>query len=144
MEKQERDKCASTFIIDRKRNKILLIYHKKFQNWIQPGGHLKEGETPQEGAVREAFEETGIKVRLVEDHPFIIEEYNNFVGNILDYQYLAEPVDSNIIPTNSEESFAVDWFSLEELSSIPVFPDVKTKARMFLVPAYRMINEEIS
>lgn len=138
METRPREKCGSTFVIDKKRNKILLIYHKKFQNWIQPGGHLKEGETPQQGAIRETFEETGVKVRLVNENPFIIEEYNNFVGNLIDYQFLAEPIEENPELVNSSESFAVDWFSLEELKEIPVFPDVKTKARMFLIPLYKL------
>jgi 8-oxo-dGTP diphosphatase len=30
--------------------------------WCPPGGHLKYGESFEEGAVREAFEETGIRV----------------------------------------------------------------------------------
>lgn len=128
--------CGSTFIIDPKRQKILLIYHKRFQNWIQPGGHLRPGETPEAGAIRQAFEETGVKVKLLKNKPFIIEEYNNFVGHIIDYQYVAVPVEDNQPLVNSEESFTLDWFSLEELEHIPVFPDVKTKARMFLTPGY--------
>lgn len=128
--------CGSTFIIDPKRQKILLIYHKRFQNWIQPGGHLRPGETPEAGAIRQAFEETGVKVKLLKNKPFIIEEYNNFVGHIIDYQYVAVPVEDNQPLINSEESFTLDWFSLEELEHIPVFPDVKTKARMFLTPGY--------
>lgn len=128
--------CASTFIINPKNQKILLMYHKKFQNWIQPGGHLLEGESPEKGAIREAYEETGVKVRLVEEKPFIIEEYHNFMGDIIDYQYLAVPISDHQELVNSEESFAVDWFSLKELETIPVFPDVKTKARMFLTPGH--------
>ncbi len=124
--------CASTFIIDEENQKILLIYHKKFQNWVQPGGHLKEGESPEEGAVRKAFEETGIHVKLVTGKPFIVEEYNNFVGDLIDYQYLAVPTEPNQELKNSDASFDIDWFSLEELDRIPIFPDVKTKARMFL------------
>lgn len=142
MEPMKKSYCGSTFIIDPKRNKILLMYHKKFQNWIQPGGHLKEGETPEEGAIRQAFEETGIKVKLVEGKPFIIEEYQNFAGDLIDYQYLAFPDGDNQQLINSEESFDVDWFSLEELNHIPVFPDVKTKARMFLTPGYRYHIDE--
>ena len=30
--------------------------------WCPPGGHLEYGESFEEGAVREAFEETGIRV----------------------------------------------------------------------------------
>ena len=142
MEPLKKSYCASTFIIDPKRQKILLIYHKKFQNWIQPGGHLAEGENPEDGAIREAYEETGIKIKLVQKKPFMIEEYHNFVGNIIDYQYLATPVTDNQELVNSRESFAVDWFSLKELETIPVFPDVKTKARMFLTPGHYFDEEK--
>ncbi len=134
MAEKSKDYCASTFIVNKERTKICLIYHKKFQNWIQPGGHLIEGETPAEGAIREAKEETGLDVQLVTGKPFMIEEYRNFVGDLHDYQYLAEPVDETQKLVNSDESFDVDWFSLEDLKTIPVFPDVKTKARMFLRP----------
>lgn len=135
MENEKRSQyCASTFIIDEENQKVLLIYHKKFQNWIQPGGHLKEGESPEEGALREAFEETGLHVKLVTGKPFIVEEYNNFVGNLIDYQYLAVPADKTEELVNSNESFDIDWFSLKDLETIPVFPDVKTKVKMFLRP----------
>ncbi|MEG1494844.1 MAG: NUDIX domain-containing protein [Bacilli bacterium] len=136
MEPLKTSYCGSTFIIDLNKQKILLIYHKKFQNWIQPGGHLKEGESPEEGAIRQAYEETGVRVKLVYQKPFMVEEYNNFAGNIIDYQYVAVPVTDNQTLVNSEESFTLDWFSLEELEHIPVFPDVKTKAKIFLTPGF--------
>lgn len=136
MEPLKTSYCGSTFIIDPNKQKILLIYHKKFQNWIQPGGHLKEGESPEEGAIRQAYEETGVRVKLVYQKPFMVEEYNNFAGNIIDYQYVAVPVTDNQTLVNSEESFTLDWFSLEELEHIPVFPDVKTKAKIFLTPGF--------
>ena len=41
--------------------KILLIYHKTFKKWQQPGGHLDPGEEgPWLTAEREAAEETGL------------------------------------------------------------------------------------
>lgn len=40
---------------------ILLGRRNDNQKWTMPGGHLEEGETPKEGAVRELFEETGLK-----------------------------------------------------------------------------------
>ena len=34
------------------------------QRWGLPGGKLKFGETPEQAVIREAFEETGYKVRI--------------------------------------------------------------------------------
>ncbi len=46
--------------------KVLLIKHKKLGIWLNPGGHIDEGELPHEAAEREFFEETGVKVTAVD------------------------------------------------------------------------------
>ena len=50
-----------------KDNKILMVKEAKkkcYGKWNVPAGHLEDGETIFEGAIREIFEETGCKVRL--------------------------------------------------------------------------------
>jgi len=44
---------------------ILLIQRADNRKWAMPGGALMVGETPAEGAVREAFEETGVRCEPV-------------------------------------------------------------------------------
>ncbi len=51
---------ASTFLIH--QDKVLLIKHKKLQQWLGPGGHIDENERPHEAAEREFLEETGLRV----------------------------------------------------------------------------------
>ncbi len=46
--------------------KVLLVKHKKLGIWLNPGGHIDEGELPHEAAQREFFEETGVKVVAVD------------------------------------------------------------------------------
>jgi 8-oxo-dGTP pyrophosphatase MutT (NUDIX family) len=41
-------------------NKVLLIFHPHIKKWFQPGGHIDEGESPIEAAIREVYEETGL------------------------------------------------------------------------------------
>ena len=43
--------------------KVLLIFHSYIKRWFQPGGHIDEGESPVEAAIREVYEETGFLCR---------------------------------------------------------------------------------
>ena len=45
--------------------KVLLHHHRKLGMWLPPGGHIEKDELPDEAAVREVLEETGLRVDLV-------------------------------------------------------------------------------
>jgi ADP-ribose pyrophosphatase YjhB (NUDIX family) len=47
---------------------VLLHYHPRLRKWLPPGGHIEESELPDDAAVREVFEETGVRCRLVGAH----------------------------------------------------------------------------
>jgi 8-oxo-dGTP pyrophosphatase MutT (NUDIX family) len=47
--------------------RVLLHFHKKLGRWLPPGGHIEPNELPDEAAVREVFEETGVIAELVGD-----------------------------------------------------------------------------
>ena len=44
--------------------RVLLARHVEGNRWVLPGGSIEPGETPANAAVREAWEETGLIVRL--------------------------------------------------------------------------------
>ena len=125
--------CASAFIINPDTKEILLVKHKKFKRWVQPGGHIEHDETPEEAAVREAYEETGVKVELLGDRfpreddfirPLGIQKNRGANGDLhIDIIYPAIPV-GNINPNVSFESLNVKWFTREELDEINIFPDI--------------------
>jgi 8-oxo-dGTP pyrophosphatase MutT (NUDIX family) len=48
--------------------RVLLHYHRKLGRWLPPGGHIEANELPDEAAVREVLEETGIHAELVGGH----------------------------------------------------------------------------
>jgi ADP-ribose pyrophosphatase YjhB (NUDIX family) len=52
---------AGTFIFDKKTNKLLII-HVKGGFWGCPKGTIEKGETIKNCAVRETYEETGIRI----------------------------------------------------------------------------------
>ena len=47
-------------------NRYLLIKNKRSAHWSFPKGHVEEGESDEEAAIREVKEETGIDIELVE------------------------------------------------------------------------------
>ena len=45
--------------------KTLLLKHRKLGMWLPPGGHIEEGETPDEAVLREVLEETGLEAEFI-------------------------------------------------------------------------------
>jgi 8-oxo-dGTP pyrophosphatase MutT (NUDIX family) len=58
------DWTASVLVL-RPDRRILLLLHRKLGVWLGPGGHIEPGEGPDEAALREVLEETGLAVELV-------------------------------------------------------------------------------
>jgi len=131
--------CASAFVIDPYTKRILLIKHKKNRKWTQPGGHIEDNETPEEAALREVYEETGLRVRLLGERfpreedfirPLGIQKNRRTMSDgemhmHVDIIYAAIPNDDNKEQLNPEESYAINWFSREDLEYIDCFPDIK-------------------
>lgn len=45
--------------------KTLLLKHKKLGLWLPPGGHIDEGEHPDQAVLREVREETGLEAEFI-------------------------------------------------------------------------------
>lgn len=51
---------GSAFVVDPDTGKVLVMFHRKLQRWLQPGGHADGDANLAAVALREATEETGI------------------------------------------------------------------------------------
>lgn len=58
---------ASGIVLSADRSVVLLVFHKRLDRWLQPGGHVEpeDGDTAATAA-REVREETGVPVRVDE------------------------------------------------------------------------------
>jgi len=118
----EKKKTASAFVID-EENRLLCIYHNKFECWLQPGGHIEENESAKETAVREVLEETGIQIQIVSEEPMIIKEYHTKLGIQVDSQFLAIPLNLDI--HHNHESKEAKWLTSEEIKQLDTVSDLE-------------------
>lgn len=99
---------------------VVLHRHRRLGIWLQPGGHLDSGEAPWEAALREAVEETGLRLRYARRPPRLVhlDVHPAADGHIhLDLRYLllAGAADPQPPPGESQE---VRWFSWDEALAI--------------------------
>lgn len=50
-------------------DRVLLIHHRKLDKWLPLGGHIELDEDPEQAALREAKEESGLDVELLGERP---------------------------------------------------------------------------
>lgn len=94
---------------------VVLHLHKRLGLWLQPGGHIEPGETPADGALREAREETG----LVVSHPEAaarlvhVDVHPGPKGHThLDVRFIVEADEHDPAPGEGESPEA-RWFTWE-------------------------------
>jgi 8-oxo-dGTP pyrophosphatase MutT (NUDIX family) len=95
---------------------VILHKHKRLGIWIQPGGHIDEGEHPADAAVREVLEETGLTTTHFTGSPTIvhIDVHAAPKGHThLDLRYLLHGPDADPEPPEGE-SPDVAWLSFED------------------------------
>ncbi len=143
--------ATSGFILNQDNTKVLMVYHKKLNTWVIPGGHLENDEYPADGAVREVLEETGVKatilnigskVKLTDSKkesqmatPFMmlsesIPEKGDKKAHVhMDFIFLGKADDKIPLIKQEAEVENVKWMTLNEVLECNTFDSVKEIAR---------------
>src|SRR4029078_8380000 len=78
---------------------VALVHRPKYDDWTFPKGKLNAGETDEEAAVREVFEETGFRVRLDESRELPSVRYRDVAGRQKVVRYwVMTPLDGHFEP----------------------------------------------
>lgn len=116
---------ASCWLLNYKQTHALLLHHKKFNAWIQLGGHCDGNPDVLDVALKEAHEESGIEaINPITETIFdvTIHQVPAFGTEPAHYHYdicfLLQVTDPHAQPRNNHESHGLAWFLPEEIAGI--------------------------
>ncbi len=141
---------VAVFVVHAER--VLLHYHRKLGKWLPPGGHIEDNELPDDAALREVLEETGIHARLVGPRglepppsdaprqlvvPAGIQVEDIFAGHQhVDLVYFAVPSDAHPGAVDVDPGLAerdrVAWYAAADLAHLGASDEIQAWARRAL------------
>ena len=109
----------------RKDGKILLgkrIGKHATNTWSPSGGHLEFGETPEQAAIRETLEETGLEITNIKSGPYTNDIYLDEGKHYITLMFVADwkSGEPKILEPDKWEQW--DWFSLDNLPQPLMMP----------------------
>lgn len=116
---------ASVFPLSGDCSQCLLVHHRTLGKWLQPGGHMDDGETFQFAARRECLEETGLEPHITAGTQPISIDLHRIPENLrkgepehyhLDIRFAAYVTGQ--IKANLSEVHAAQWFPVDALDAI--------------------------
>ncbi len=154
----ERHFTATAFVVD-SQNRTLLLWHKRLNRWMPPGGHVDESESPEETAQRECKEETGLDVEIIGEgqadvfieNPqegkllkkpitFLLEnipalpERNEPAHQHMDFVYLARPLDeAQVLCLAQEEGAELHWFTHDEITALNETTEIFVNVKAYIL-----------
>ena len=120
--KLKKEKSCGCIIL--KNKKVLLVYEKNRNFWGFPKGHMENGETEIETALREVKEEVGLDVEIDKERRYTL---NYIIRDEIDKTtvlYIAKAKNEEIVMQENEIE-NIRWCSFEEALNILTFDNWK-------------------
>lgn len=131
---------ASSMIFNRKRDKVLMVYHNIYQSWSWTGGHADGEQDMLLVAKKEVMEETGLKNFHVlggdaGKSPLSAVDVLPVWGHMkrgayvsshlhLNFSYLFEAMEEDVLHIKADENSQVGWIAITELKEKVTEPDM--------------------
>jgi len=137
---------ASSWIVNKERTKILMIYHKIYDSWAWTGGHCDGDSDMLHVALKEATEETGIEnFKVLSDGIYSIEivsvdghvKRGKYVPTHLhlNISYLLEADEHDELRIKEDENSGVKWIDISEINNVVSEPK--------MLPIYEKMNKRL-
>jgi 8-oxo-dGTP pyrophosphatase MutT (NUDIX family) len=115
----------------------LLHRHPKLDMWLPCGGHVEPGESPEQAAIREVLEESGVPVEIVGERAIDVSEPRQLVRprgvqleliapghEHIDFVYFARPVEPYSGAISGSEP-GIGWYTAEEVVGLPLTEEMR-------------------
>ncbi len=120
---------ASSWIVNKDRTKVLMIFHNIYQSWAWTGGHADGEDNLLNVAIRETMEETGIKnIKPLQEDIFSLEllcvdghvKRGKYVSSHIhiNVTYLLEADESEALAIKEDENSGVRWIDIDDAVQI--------------------------
>lgn len=100
-----------------KDNKVAVLFSRKYNAYITPGGGVEKNETIEEACVREVKEETGLIVNTIEKVAVLDCNYPNstIVHNYFVCEVIKETNNTNKTDHEKDQDLELKWLNYKEV-----------------------------
>lgn len=137
---------SSGYIVNKNRDKTLMIFHKIYNSWSWTGGHADGDSDLLKVAIKEASEETGLKnIKPISKDIFSLDiltvnghlKKGEYVSSHLHLSvaYLLEADENEELVVNEDETKGVKWIPIDKVDYYSSEP--------YMIGVYNKFNEKI-
>jgi 8-oxo-dGTP diphosphatase len=112
-------RAAGGVVLD-PEGRVALVHRPRYDDWTLPKGKLDPGESFEDAALREVWEETGLRGRLVRELPS--SEYLDAKGRskVVRYWLMEVEHDPGFVP--NDEVDELRWVLVDEAQALLTYP----------------------